>query len=532
MSEPLADTAPGDAPDDAEGRPSTDSARLRSQLRQAEARAERAERALERMERSAKYTVGSLFVEAARSPRRLVLLPRDLWRVWRLRKSRRGSGASTPVTRTRRDEVLDLDAARLLLPRASARPDAAFTIVGALNEELATAWSPYAAVTSALPHEAAEIVSAVGADVVVIDSAAALPGQPWSFLGDPAAADRQIAAQRLVDAARERGIPVVLLRTTSPAHTAFLEPLASQCDLILDGPGSSRGTPWNPGIDPAAWPMAGAGVGDRAVIVGTDPLTHSRVPLADRSLIQALAHALHGAGIHTITPDPRYPVVPARRAALASSAFGIASPLRVAPTMVGGSAGSLGTLASGRRLLGSTDVDLDRLLPRSSWARVTVDADTDLVAAIAAARVPLGDDERRLVLREILLNASVPVALDDLSHRLGLRAHPKACWDVSLVLTDPDVDAILLQSWRPREVLVSAPLAGRAHAVLAEHGIGVVVTHGAGTRDDLSLAASCPLVAAQVEITDPHAIADLLVERIAGMSARARPSDAALWSAS
>jgi len=61
MSEPLADTAPGAAPDDlalAEERGPSDSARLRAQVRQAEARAERAERALERMERSAKYTVG------------------------------------------------------------------------------------------------------------------------------------------------------------------------------------------------------------------------------------------------------------------------------------------------------------------------------------------------------------------------------------------------------------------------------------------------------------------------------------------
>lgn len=532
MSEPLADTAPGDAPDDAEGRPSTDSARLRSQLRQAEARAERAERALERMERSAKYTVGSLFVEAARSPRRLLLLPRDLWRVWRLRKSRRGSAPSAPVTRTRRDEVLDLDAARLLLPRASTRPDNGFAIVGALDEALTSAWSSYAAVSSALPHDAAEIVSTVGADVVVIDSAAALPGQPWSFLGDPAAADRQIAARRLIEAARERGIPVVLLRTTSPAHTAFLEPLAAQCDVVLDGPGSSRGTPWNPGIDPAAWPAAGAGVGDRAVIVGANPLTDPRLPLADRALAQALARALDSAGVHAITPDPRFPTVTARRAALSSSAFGIASPLRVAPTMVGGSSGSLGTLASGRRLLGSADADLDRLMPGTAWSRVTVDADSDLVAAIAAARVPLTDDERRLVLREILLNASVPVTLEVLSRRLGLRARPTACWDVSLVLTDPDVDAVLLQSWRPREVLVSAPLADRATAVLAEHGIGVVLTHGIRTRDELSLAAGCPLVAAQVDLTDPHAIADLLVERVAGLPPRARHSDAALWSRS
>ncbi|MFM9048584.1 MAG: hypothetical protein ACKOMX_00870, partial [Actinomycetota bacterium] len=148
MTEPVADTAPETDPEAGatDERALSDSARLRGQLRQAEARAERAERALERMERSAKYTVGSLLVEAARSPRRLVLLPRDLWRVWRLRRRARGTPGGAGSTRTRRDDALDTDAARLLVPRASARPDSAFAIVGALSEATAAAWSPYAAV--------------------------------------------------------------------------------------------------------------------------------------------------------------------------------------------------------------------------------------------------------------------------------------------------------------------------------------------------------------------------------------------------
>lgn len=532
MTEPLADTAPGAAPDDApaDERGSSDSARLRAQARQAEARAERAERALERMERSAKYTVGSLLVEAARSPRRLLLLPRDLWRVWRLR--RRGRGTSTPASgqRSRRDELLDVDAARLLVPRASARPDAAFAIVGALSASTAAAWSPYVALTAALPHEAAETIHAVGADVVIIESAAALPGEDWAFLGDPAAADRQVAAQRLIDAARGEGIPVVLVRNTSPAHTAFLGALAARCDLVVDGPGSRRDNPWQPGIDPAAWASVAVGRDDRAVVVGPDPLADPRAPLSDRALAGALARALRSAGIDTVSPDPRMPVVAARRSAVSTAAFGIASPLRVAEGTVGAAPSSLGILASGRRLVGGRDGDLARLLPRAAWAQIVVDDNDDIVAALASARVALTDEERRSLLREIVVQASAPVALQDLARRLGLRGRPIACWDVALATSDPDVDAVLLQSWRPREVLVTHRISDRARDSLDDHGIAVITAEGARTRDELALAAGAPLVAAQVDLSDPHALADLLAERIGALPPRARHSDAALWS--
>ncbi|MFM7211208.1 MAG: hypothetical protein ACKOYQ_04255 [Actinomycetota bacterium] len=534
MTEPVADTAPETAPEAGatDERALSDSARLRGQLRQAEARAERAERALERMERSAKYTVGSLLVEAARSPRRLVLLPRDLWRVWRLRRRARGTPGGAGSTRTRRDDALDTDAARLLVPRASARPDSAFAIVGALSEATAAAWSPYAAVTPALPHEAAETLRALGADLVVIESASALPGESWAFLGDPAAADRQLAALRLIDAAREQGIPVVLLRNTPVASTAFLAPLAARCDLVVDGPGSRRDNPWNPGIDPAAWTTPDAGRPDRAAIFGSDPLTDPRSALGDRALAANLSQALSAAGIRTISPDPRLPLVAARRAALSSAAFGIMSPLRIADGTVGAHPGSLGVLASGRRLVGGPDADIDSLLPRTAWSRVRIEPGTDLPGALAAAQAPLTEEEGRALRREVLLHASAPVCLRDLAQRLGLRGRPAACWDISLVTHDADIDAVLLQTWRPHEVLVSTPLADRARDALHDHGIAVVGVHGARTRDELSLASGSPLVAAPVDPGDKHAPTNLLVERVAGLPTRSRHSDAALWGTS
>ena len=105
-------------------------ARLMAELRQAQARADRAERELERTRRSASYVVGNMLVRAAKDPRRLLALPRDLWRVWRLRKSRRTSPGST-ATPIRTREVLDLDAARLLIPRiAAVSPGRGLSIAG------------------------------------------------------------------------------------------------------------------------------------------------------------------------------------------------------------------------------------------------------------------------------------------------------------------------------------------------------------------------------------------------------------------
>ena len=80
------DVAPdGTPPADVER--TTSGARMMSELRQAQARADRAERELDRTKRSAAYVVGDLLVQAAKDPRRLLMLPRDLWRTWRLRRS-------------------------------------------------------------------------------------------------------------------------------------------------------------------------------------------------------------------------------------------------------------------------------------------------------------------------------------------------------------------------------------------------------------------------------------------------------------
>lgn len=508
-------------------------ARLESDVQRANARAERAERALERTQRSASYVVGNLLVRAAKDPKRLLTLPRDLWRIWKMRRSRRKSPDAAPAgARTRRDAVLDIDAPRLLIPRTSVAPATrgSLAVAGALSHRTERAWAPYAAVSSALPHEAAALIEAVDADIVVIDTAAALPGESWAYLGDPAAVDRMRAAAALVDAAHAQGRPVVLLRTTPPSHTVFLSDLAARCDLVLDGPGSVRERPWHPGIDPAVW-QVGAMPHSSGVFVAAESSTASP---QDRELRASVLAAVHADRLRT--PDPRLHRTRALAHAIKSSAWGIADPMSVAPERMGAGDTALALLAAGRKVVGGPDADLATLLSGHAGTRgaaLLVDDPQGLPDAIAAAATPMTDAQRRAVLRALVLEASAPVQLSVLADLVDVEARPRAVWDVALVMSDlDDVDQLLLQSWRPREVVVQSGAPARAVDALAAEDIIVTPLPAEVVRQRslLDMAVTTPLIASQVDLNDPHALVDLLVEQIAGLPPLPRSSDSVMWS--
>ncbi len=507
-------------------------ARLQQDLRRAEARAERAERALDRAQRSASYVVGNLLVKAAKDPRRLLRLPRDLWRIWRLRRSRRTTPSAPSATRGRRDELLDFDAPRLLIPRTSvaAAAQGSLAIAGALSHRTTLAWEPYAAVSSALPHEGPALIEAVDADIVVIDTAAALPGESWEHLGDPAAVDRLRAAAALVDAAHAQGRPVVLLRTTPPSHTVFLGELAARCDLVVDGPGSVSDNPWHPGIDPAAWQCGPVPAGGGAFVHWQGP---AGTPV-ERELRDQVLQALDPAMLRS--PDPRLHRALALRDSVRRAAFGLADPLWTPEHLVGASATTLGLLASGRRVLVGHDRDLRALLQLDDAARTAAVFTSDSVslpAAVEQVGRPMNDAQRRAVLRTIVLGASAPVQLSRLAEQLEVESRPRAVWDVALVVgEDLDIDQVLLQSWRPREIVVPRNPSDRAITQLHDEGIVVTPLPDEVRRDRtlLNMAVTTPLIARQVSLEDPAAILDLLVEHIAGLPALPRQDDSALWS--
>lgn len=515
MADLVEDAPPPDAGRSASG------ARLMAELRQANARADRAERELQRTRQGAAYVVGSLLVRAAKDPRRLVLLPRDLWRVWRLRKGRRAA-VTSGVPKARPREVLDLDATRLLLPRLAAVPTGRrLSIAGIVSRATAREWSAYAAVSPALPQDAAALVEALDPDIVIIDTSAALPGEAWAHLGNPAAVDRMIAASELVDAAQALGRPVVMLRMTPPSHTAFLDDLAERCDLVVDGPGASRRSAWHPGIDVLAWassPPAVAGLLVPPEEAGWSP--------ASRRL-QAL---LREASSRPISPDPAADDESAWARALAETSAGIGSPSIVPSRLLGAGRVTVGLLASGRRVLSGGDDDLQTLLARRPAAASAAVISPDAAALLDLARrgaTPLTPDEHRAAMAAVLIAASAPVQLTRLAERLSIPSRPRACWDVALAADDGlDPDRVLRQSWRPREVLITEDLPSRARDALAEEGIAVIRIGPGDLHDPTRLAIASPYLARQVDLANPHDVVDLLAQSLLGQAPRPHPTDA------
>lgn len=517
----------------------TENARLRGELRRSQAQMQRAQRDLERFQKSTSYVVGSMLVAAAKSPRRLLLLPRDLWRVWRLRKARRRQRLTTPAapSRASRQELLDFEAARLLLPRVSARVDRPFAVAGALSDATAAAWAPYAAVTRLMPHSAAELVRDVDPDVVVIESAAGRPGEDWAHLGNPAAVDREAAALALIDAARERGRPVVLVRNTAPGHTVFLRDIAARCDLVVDGPGSRVSDHvWHVGTDLAAWHVDGArsSVDDcAAVLAGPDPLSAAGAlaPLgarpADRALAKALSQALAERGLTVDSPRPGHPGRDTLRHVLAHARVGIAQPLSAPRGIVGADPRTLGLLAAGLPIVTGPDDDLMDLLgdarEMAYVAATPDDAAAALTGALERSNADLAPPPE--LLRNLVLHDAVPVRLGFLTGQLGLPVRPEAVWDVTAVFDSLDVDAILAQRWRPREVLTESATDLQREA-LKDASISLVTIPDltALSDDDIAQAATSPFVAIGVRAEDPQGVLDLLGATVTGSQIDSGPA--------
>lgn len=137
--------------------------------------------------------------------------------------------------------------------------------------------------------------------------------------------------------------------------------------------------------------------------------------------------------------------------------------------------------------------------------------------ALAAALRRSDEDAPPELLRAMVLRDSVPVRLGFLAGQLGLPVRPEAVWDVTAVFDTLDVDAILSQRWRPREVLAAAATDAQRDAFAAER-ISLVTIPGLESLDDddVAQAASSPLVAIGVRADDPQGILDLLSQAVTG----------------
>jgi hypothetical protein len=481
----MTDVAPA-GPDDAglPGGPGEDAGlaaereRLARQLRDTRMQLAMTQARLSAFEQSASWRFGRTIANAARRPwPRGALLPRDLYRLWRERGTSAG-GAQNAATALASAQLTDLagtgerflsaltapgvlglsDPALTLAGTASVSGGSAQSLVitGALSALACATLAPDAVVHPLLPHDADVIIEGTGADLVLIEAAALLPGAPWAYATDPAAADRGRRLARMIVMARSLGKPVVLVRNVPQQLMPGIGWLAASCDAVVDSELGVQLARFNPIGVTAARPADPVYAGDR------DP---REVP-AVRMLLDELT-----AGVSA-------PV----QLAGARSWRGLPALYREHAVFVTASASQAREqLACGARVVGP----IGHGTGTEGWREQIQEA--------RAAR-PYGLAEARASLRDIFEAHATPVRLAALAQAAGLPGGLVGGRQITVLARAADAAqagrlaaALRRQRLRPAEVIVAADADAEAGRVkqalsgLADDGIGVV-TAGAQPR--------------------------------------------------
>jgi hypothetical protein len=476
--------APGGSGGDDHGSIALDRERLARELRDTRMQLAMAQTRLAAVEGSASWRFGRVIANAAKQPwPRGALLPRELYKLWRDRgvgttqaqaaakvlgssqlTDLAGSGDRYLATLTAPGTPLLSDPALALAGGAFADAGRGPVITGAISALGCATLAPDAIVHPLLPHDADIVVENTGADVVIIEAAALLPGEPWAFATDPAAADRGRRLSRMIVMARALGKPVVLIRNVPQSRMPGLSWLATTVDAVLDIDLGVQLARFNPVGLPA----------DR----GPEPVYAGNRDPREAPGLRVLLDAL-------TVPGP-----------VSGSADGGGEP---AVTLSGGrSWRSLPELYRSHALF-VTAPGLQQREQRASGARVVSlsggvpDADavrTEIDAARAAGPVPA--QEIRAALREIFTRDATPVRLAALADAAGLPAGIVAGRQVAVLARVADAAAaarlagtLQRQRLRPAEVIVAS--SGPAETAvrdalggLADAGVRVLVLPAAG----------------------------------------------------
>jgi hypothetical protein len=432
--------------------------RLSRQLRDTRVQLAMTQTRLSALEQSATMKFGRTIANAAKKPwPRGALLPRDLYKLWRDRGAPK-SGAQNAANALAQAQLADLKGnggrflSALTPPGALSLADPALAlagvaasttglvVTGAISALGCATLAPDAVVHPLLPHDADIVVEATGADLIVIQASALLPGEPWAYATDPSAADRGRRLARMIVMARALGKPVVLVRDVPHSLMPGIGWLAASCDAVLDGGLGVQLARFNPiGVN-AARP--------------TEPLYAGARDLREAPAVRALLDSLTGPG--------------------------------------GPGAASLVRLAGGRSWRSRPT------LYRDNAVFVTTSAEQGLEQAASGARVigPLGSGNDPATVRGELEAARAAQPLTIAEMRAGLRAVelPGALVGgrqvgVLVALADAAqagrlADALLGQRLRPAEVIAAVPAeaAGAVRSALGpldRQGIQVTVTDAA-----------------------------------------------------
>ncbi len=450
--------------------------RLSRQLRDTRMQLAMTEARLSALEQSATMRFGRTIANAAKKPwPRGALLPRDLFKLWRDRGAPK-TGAANAATALASAQLADLkgtggrflsaltapgatpvaDPARALAGTAGS-PDG-LVVTGALSALGCATLAPDAVVHPLLPHDADIVVEGTGADVVVVQASALLPGEPWAHATDPAAADRGRRLARMIVMARSLGKPVILMRDVPHSLMPGIGWLAASCDAVLDGGFGVQLARFNPVGVTSARPTSPVYAGER------DP--------REAPAVRALLDALTGTARDGSGPDGSGAV----RLTGARSWRSLPALYRDHAVFVTASAEQgREQVASGAQVIGPLGSGLDAATVRGQ------------LEAARGAR-PLSLTEIRARLRDISVEHSTPARLAALVKAAGLPASLVSGRQIGVLTTVTDTAqasrlaaTLLGQRLRPSEVIAGCP-AGTAGAVraalgtLTGHGIRVEVT--------------------------------------------------------
>ncbi|MCX6421778.1 MAG: hypothetical protein NT180_05355 [Actinobacteria bacterium] len=500
----------------------SETARMRMELRAAHDRADRAERQLARIENSTSMRVGRRMVEAAKSPKSSATLPRDVWRMWKLRSQRRRGTAPKPLVQEptsgpHRDSMNAATGSQLLHPRfGMVAPLGQLSIVAVTSDSTAATLAAYAAVTRVRPHDAAQIMSMVDADLVLIDTAAAQAPSSWAHLGDPSATDRERALLELIDVAHSQGRPVVLVRSGDPSRSASLHALAERCDLVLTSSHGVDAPAWNVGVDLAsAWLPSG----DRRGVVFVGHLDARWSVSTRESLVAALRVTddvkIHDWAGHVSMYSSPWPkelgtcvgaptTLSSITEALEGRAVGIAPVSRIARGLLDPTTAAF--LTGALRVVSPNDPNLNGF----DHVVTPIEASGSIATAVHAAIEAGAPDAmtHRAVLREIFLSHATPVMLQRLVSLLGLPSRPLNSRNLALVTHVPSemsastlTAALLRQRIRPAELILLDHHAQPGFEELRAAGVHVHHLGSSASAEQISDGVDSPYVV-EAELRD------------------------------
>jgi hypothetical protein len=446
--------------------------RLSRQLRDTRVQLAMTETRLAALEQSSTMRFGRTIANAAKKPwPRGALLPRDLYKLWRDRGAPK-SGAQNAAAALAAAQLADLKGtggrflSALTAPGALTLSDPGLAlagapataprlvITGALSVLGCATLAPDAVVHPLLPHDADIVVEGTGADVVVIQASALLPGSPWAYATDPAAADRGRRLARMIVMARALGKPVILVRDVPHSLMPGIGWLAATCDAVLDGGLGVQLARFNPVGVTSARPTAPVYAGER----------EPREAPAVRSLLDSLTGTSRGAAVRIAGPRSWRSLPALYRD---NAVFVTAS-----------AAQGQEQAASGARVIG----------PLGTGAKAA--AVRQEIEAARAAR-PLSLTEARVALRDIFLDHATPARLAALVKTAELPASLAGGRQVGVLARVGDsalaarlAATLLAQRLRPAELVAAcpgaaAPTVRAALGTLTGHGIRVVVTEAA-----------------------------------------------------